>query len=301
MSTKVYISWSGDLSNRLAEAVRQWLPGVLQFVKPYFTPSDIEKGIKWGSDILTELGGSDIGIICLTKDNLKKPWILFEAGALSKNFDKSHVCTLLFNVEPTDLIGPLTLFQATKFSKDDFEKLIKTINNCGGETKLNNDTLDNVFGMWWPILEENIMKILKEEEERSQHEVVEHRSERDILEEILELTRINSRKRRSYRTPQRELDYLSPHNFITALSELLHHAKSMARQGKFPEANEFLDKIDLILAREQGRINAIQNVMEIRRNIVANISPTHIKNERDNNTINVMRNGDNEKIHNEDK
>ncbi len=44
MATKVFISWSGELSNKLAEAVRQWLPGVLQFVKPYFTPSDIEKG-----------------------------------------------------------------------------------------------------------------------------------------------------------------------------------------------------------------------------------------------------------------
>ncbi len=84
MATKVFISWSGELSNKLAEAVRQWLPGVLQFVKPYFTPSDIEKGARWGSDILTELDSSDIGIICLTKENLEKPWILFESGALSK-------------------------------------------------------------------------------------------------------------------------------------------------------------------------------------------------------------------------
>ncbi len=108
MATKVFISWSGDLSNKLAEAVRQWLPGVLQFVKPYFTPSDIEKGTRWGSDIMSELDSSDIGIICLTKDNLDKPWILFESGALSKNFDKAHVCTLLFNVDTTDLKGPLT-------------------------------------------------------------------------------------------------------------------------------------------------------------------------------------------------
>lgn len=87
MATKVFISWSGELSNRLAEALRQWLPAVLQFVKPYFTPSDIEKGARWGSDILSELSESDIGIICLTKENQNMPWILFEAGAISKNFD----------------------------------------------------------------------------------------------------------------------------------------------------------------------------------------------------------------------
>ncbi len=51
MATKVFISWSGDLSNKLADAVREWLPDVLQFVKLYFTPSDIEKDAKLSSDI----------------------------------------------------------------------------------------------------------------------------------------------------------------------------------------------------------------------------------------------------------
>ena len=40
---KVFISWSGQHSKKLGEALRDWLPGVLQLVTPYFTPSDIEK------------------------------------------------------------------------------------------------------------------------------------------------------------------------------------------------------------------------------------------------------------------
>lgn len=95
MTTKVFISWSGELSRQLAEAVRNWLPGVLQYVKPYFTPDDIEKGTKWSTETIKELEESEIGILCLTRDNLNKPWILFEAGALSKNFGKAKVCTLL--------------------------------------------------------------------------------------------------------------------------------------------------------------------------------------------------------------
>ena len=193
MGTKVFISWSGELSNKLAEVVRQWLPGVLQFVKPYFTPSDIEKGARWGSDILSELDSSDVGIICLTKENLDKPWILFESGALSKNFEKSRVCTLLFNVDTTDLKGPLTIFQNTRFTKGDFKKLVKSINGTGGDAKLEDTVLDEVFGMWWPKLEEQVKSILKDHETEEQGE---HRSERDILEEILELSRLNTRRAR---------------------------------------------------------------------------------------------------------
>jgi TIR domain len=117
MPTKVFISWSGPLSQKLGEALHKWLPSTLQAVKPYFSPEDIQKGAKWSSEISGELGTSDIGIICLTRDNTEKPWILFEAGALSKSLEKGRVCTLLFDPEWSDLKGPLTSFQHTRFDR----------------------------------------------------------------------------------------------------------------------------------------------------------------------------------------
>jgi hypothetical protein len=191
MASKVFISWSGDLSKKLAEEVRLWLPGVLQFVKPYFTPNDIEKGTRWSTDIASELESSNAGIICLTKDNLNKPWILFEAGALSKNFGKSNVCTILFNLDSSDFSGPLTSFQATKFDKADFKKLLITVNNTGGDSKLDAAVLNDVFEMWWPKLETKINEILKNHVVDNDNAV---RSEREILEEVLELTRLNSKR-----------------------------------------------------------------------------------------------------------
>lgn len=197
MASKVFISWSGDLSKKLAEEIRLWLPGVLQFVKPYFTPNDIEKGTRWSTEIANELESSDVGIICLTKENLNQPWILFEAGALSKNFGKSNVCSILFNFDTADFSGPLTSFQATKFDKTDFKKLLTTINNTGGESKLESAVLNDVFEMWWPKLETKINGILKKHVPDSENNL---RSEREILEEVLELTRFNSKK-----TPHREI------------------------------------------------------------------------------------------------
>ena len=41
---RVFISWSGDRSRRIGEALRRWLPGVLQAVRPYFSPDDVLRG-----------------------------------------------------------------------------------------------------------------------------------------------------------------------------------------------------------------------------------------------------------------
>jgi hypothetical protein len=214
MASKVFISWSGELSKKLAEEVRLWLPGVLQFVKPYFTPNDIEKGTRWSTEIANELESSNAGIICLTKDNITKPWILFEAGALSKNFGKANVCTILFNLDNTDLTGPLTSFQATRFDKTDFKKLLTTINNTGSDSKLESAVLNDVFEMWWPKLELKINEILKNHVEENNNNNV--RSERDILEEVLELTRINS-----MRMPRRgEVSRGTIHRLIETIREM---------------------------------------------------------------------------------
>jgi hypothetical protein len=191
MPTKVFISWSGDLSRKLAETLRDWLPSTLQYVKPYFTPEDIEKGAKWSSEIAKELETSNIGVICLTRDNTEKPWILFEAGALSKSIEKGRVCTLLFDLEPADVKGPLTNFQGTRFVKEDFKRLVVTINSAAGDARLEPAVLEDVFDMWWPQLETKVRQLLKSHEKEGKKE---KRSDRDILEELLELSRLNAKR-----------------------------------------------------------------------------------------------------------
>lgn len=216
MATKVFISWSGDLSRKLGEALRNWLPASLQYVKPYFSPDDIEKGAKWNSEIAKELETSNVGVICLTQDNIEKPWILFESGALSKSLDKARVCTLLFNLDAADVKGPLTSFQATKFMREDFKRLVSTINNTAGDAKLEPSVFDSVFDMWWPRLEQQVAEILKTHDKGIKRE---RRSDRDILEEILELTRMNAERahmspRMSQRTLAELLDNLTELMFL---------------------------------------------------------------------------------------
>lgn len=230
---KLFISWSGELSKEIAEIFRQWIPGVIQAAKPYYSPDDITKGTRWSSEISKELDASKIGIICLTKENLESPWIMFEAGALSKNLKKSKVCPLLFGIEPSDVKGPLVQFQAAKFSKKEMKKVVKMMNDELDNTSLASDVLDNVFEMWWPKLQEKIEKAV---EKARNDDNTALRTERDLLEEVLTLTRGLSidriRSERSSVHPK-------------AIEELIMFMEDLINQNVFeynPEALELFER-----------------------------------------------------------
>jgi len=207
---KVFISWSGDRSKQLAEAIHWWLPHVLQFAKPYFSPSDIDKGKRWSDDISKELGQSQIGVIVMTEENLTSPWIMFEAGAISKVVDESRVCPIVFGIKTTDLVGPLKGFQAIAFNKADVRQLLGTINKAAKEAGLAERSLDEAFEMWWPRLEEKVRTISS----AAQQPTEPHRSVDDLLEEAVSNTRAILRELQAPRplqvfAPNREMEALA--------------------------------------------------------------------------------------------
>ena len=184
---KVFISWSLPRSQAVAEHIRDWLPNVLQSVEPYFTPADLDKGGVWTTDIMHELGKSEVGILCVTRENVKSPWLLFEAGALSKKMEKTHVCPVLFDIKTTDLAGPLAQFQAARFEHDDFLRLIRVVNERLGERKLREKNLNTIFEKFWPDLQSDINRLL--ESGADDNSDTSPRDDREILEEILQLVR----------------------------------------------------------------------------------------------------------------
>lgn len=146
---RVFISWSGHASHRLAIALREWLPRVLQSIEPFVSSEDIDKGSRWFSDIGTKLEESHFGILCLTPDNVKAPWILFEAGALSKEVGKARVCPLLADLRPRDLPEPLVNFNAATTEKDDVLKLVKSINAANDKGPIPDALLEKTFRSSW--------------------------------------------------------------------------------------------------------------------------------------------------------
>lgn len=157
----IFISWSGERSRAIAEFLTQWLRKVIQISKPWMSDFDIEKGKRWAEEIGKNLSSHNVGIICVTPENYKASWLLFEAGALSKSLGHAKVCPLLLGMSPSELTGPLTQFQATIFNKRDFYKLIKALNTECKNSKLEEKILSDAFEKNWSELEDKINEITK--------------------------------------------------------------------------------------------------------------------------------------------
>lgn len=192
MVMRVFVSWSGLLSRNIAEALAKWLPSIIQSVDTFFSPEDIAKGDRWSSEIAASLEQCALGIFCVTPDNFGNPWLLFEAGAISNQVGSSRVIPILFGeIRTTDITGPLTQFQCATFRKDEISKVIKTLNNSApekGVIPLKPEVLDKTFEMFWPELEKDINEILSEHKSES-CDIALHRSEPELLHEILEIVR----------------------------------------------------------------------------------------------------------------
>ena len=181
----LFISWSGDRSHSVAQLLNNWVPKVIQAVETWLSSEDIERGTQWFQEIRQQLDSSDHGILCLTPENIKAPWIYFEAGALFKGLNDARLYTILFDLEPRDIQGPLTQFNHTSTTKDSVFKLITSINSTL-EKSVDLGKLKEAFDLYWPQFVKRMGEIEKNEKV-DKPDV--RRSNDDVLDEILTYVR----------------------------------------------------------------------------------------------------------------
>jgi lambda repressor-like predicted transcriptional regulator len=192
---KVFLSWSGAKSKATAELLDSWIRCVLQAVDPWISTKHIDRGALWFTEVADQLQNTTVGIICLTKENLNKPWILFEAGSLARGLTSSRVCTFLVDLQPTDIEPPLAQFNHTLPTEADMKALIHTLNDSLKENRLRDDILSEVFDTYWPKFEKSLAEILSGYPEILPQRAI--RSEENILLELLETTRSFDRRIRN--------------------------------------------------------------------------------------------------------
>jgi hypothetical protein len=187
---KVFISWSGNQSYSLAECLADWLPNVIysvhvrtrksaaestlisaafrrcevfgfsrgrsiQRARPFIS-TGISKGARWSTIIASELNDTDFGILCVTGDNIDAPWLLFEAGAISKSLTHGKVAPILIGITKDALSGsPLSQFQLTELVRDEMFDLVKSLNEADAD-RLDDRRLQEAFDAFWPKFENAI-------------------------------------------------------------------------------------------------------------------------------------------------
>lgn len=186
---RVFISWSGERSRKVALLLREWLPSVLQAVVPFMSDEDIPKGAQWLTALNEQLANSKFGIICVTPENREAAWLNFEAGAISNAVGESRVCPLLLGVSSTDVQAPMSIFQMATTSEIDLWKLVKSVNSQL-EHKLGEDQLRKTYDMWLPDLLRDIETAMATEAEpepagRDTSDLI-----RDTLLEVREQSRV---------------------------------------------------------------------------------------------------------------
>jgi hypothetical protein len=181
---KAFVSWSGKRSRLVADALCNWLPMILNVVRPYVTSRDLDKGTVWSTEIMSNLADARIGIICLTEENLRAPWILFEAGALSKAVaGPPRVYTYLLGVQPANVPPPLSMFQATIADEADTKEMVRSMNALLVEGRVPDEILDQSFPLLWPRLQVRLLAIPGSVEPEP------IRPDTEKLDEILEVLR----------------------------------------------------------------------------------------------------------------
>ena len=106
---KIFISWSGQRSKVVADALRSWIPDVIHAVKPWMSGVDIRAGMRWSREVDEQLRDTQFGILCLTKENQTAPWLLFEAGALAKSVEGAAVCPYLIDLSQVKFTADLLM------------------------------------------------------------------------------------------------------------------------------------------------------------------------------------------------
>ena len=157
---KIFLSWSGERSRLVAEAAKQWLLDTLHVARPWISTHDIQRGALWLTTINEQLKDTGIGIVFLTKENLNKPWILFEAGALAKGLSTNRVCTFLIDLDAAQVDDPLAQFNHTFLSEGSTLDLLRTINTALGEQGRDDASLRRSHEKFFPDFEGAIVSAI---------------------------------------------------------------------------------------------------------------------------------------------
>lgn len=193
----VLLSWSGSKSNKAAEVFHDWMTVVLPGSHPRLSSEDISCGPQGFSALMEQLAPASFCILFLTPQNVRSPWLYFEAGAIATRQNSARVCSYLIGVASHQLsAGPLSQFQWTEATKEGTWKLVRELNR-GLPTPHDERLLEPSFSQAWPALKRKLDVVLTEQDDESPRGVETQASpaDYDLTEEARTLLRESAEDR----------------------------------------------------------------------------------------------------------
>lgn len=152
MKPSTFISWSGARSRSFAHALCKLLDNV-ETEWGAWTSDESGAGSIWNDEIMSRLRNCQVGIVCLTRENLNSQWLLFESGALASTMrtlseseaTERPVCPVLIGpaIDVEHVPSPLVRYNAVRsyygqvdiVPKDEIWGLVETLDKQFGLTE----------------------------------------------------------------------------------------------------------------------------------------------------------------------
>lgn len=170
---KIFISWSKNKSKKLAKETKAFLNNIFSGEIEFFFSPEMYKGTCVDNEIHKNLLNSDKCLVCITYDNFKNPWLLYEAGVVyGANYEKNNktiVVPILFEYipewsswidKPLNRYVPIQMQNVNKefrYGKEEFKKFCDELSE---EYAISYKEFDKN----WSEYEKQIDQIIKEED-----------------------------------------------------------------------------------------------------------------------------------------
>ena len=169
---KIFISWSKNKSKLLAQQTKKLIQNTIGNAVEFFFSPEMYKGTRVDHEIHENLLESDKCIVCITSENFKNPWLLYEAGVIfganHSKTNRSIVIPILFEHipnwsswidKPLNQYVPIQLQNTNNEfigGKQDFKQFLS-------ELALENNISVKNFNKHWKSYEKEIQEILNKE------------------------------------------------------------------------------------------------------------------------------------------
>ena len=154
----VFISFSGEQSERLGNWLVSWIQKLFPEVTVYFSnqyPSG--GGGPYIDHIRDYMAEASAAAFCVTAENVNSNWINYELGLASASPNLKSILIITLGIKPSDLPTPASLYHVAQFSKPVIEQFLTAI---AKSARYDVPLFHRQFESAWPQMEDEAQRFI---------------------------------------------------------------------------------------------------------------------------------------------